>query len=124
VAPTDASGSSTPATPGQTVGGTRQRSATASLAVPRRCASGRVTVRVRGRLVRRVTFLVNGRRVRTVNVPSGRRSISASLPIRRFGAQRQRIQARVTFRNGAAPRTLNATANRCAQGEVSPQFTG
>jgi hypothetical protein len=94
------------------------------LATPRRCASERVTVRVRGRLIRRVTFLINGRTVRTVTVPSGRRSASASLPVRVFGARRQRVQARVTFRNNAAPRTLNATVNRCAQAQVSPQFTG
>ncbi len=79
---------------------------------------------VRGRLIRRVTFRVNGRRVRTVNVAAGRTLVRASLPVRRFGAQRQKVQVRVTFRNGTAPRTLNATVTRCAQGGVSPQFTG
>jgi hypothetical protein len=34
------------------------------------------------------------------------------------------VRARVTFRNGAAARTLTTTATRCAQGAVSPQFTG
>jgi len=34
------------------------------------------------------------------------------------------VTVRVTFRNGAAPRTLTARATRCAQGAVSPQFTG
>ena len=102
----------------------RQRSATAALLAPTRCASNRVTVRVRGRLIRRVTFRINGRAVRTVLVASGRRSVRASLPVRRFGGPRQRVEARVTFRNDTAPRTLTATVNRCAQGGVSPQFTG
>jgi hypothetical protein len=30
----------------------------------------------------------------------------------------------VTFRNGAAARTLSANARRCAQSGVSPTFTG
>jgi hypothetical protein len=62
--------------------------------------------------------------VRTVTVPSGRRSISVNVPVRRFGARRQTVTARVTFRNGARARTLTASATRCAQGAVSPQFTG
>ena len=71
-----------------------------------------------------MTFLINGRRVRTVTVAAGRTRVSANLPVRRFGSQRQRVQVRVTFRNGTAARTLNATVSRCAQGGVSPQFTG
>jgi hypothetical protein len=47
-----------------------------------------------------------------------------SVPLSRGGAARQRVQARVTFRNGAAPRVLNTTARRCAQAAVAPQFTG
>jgi hypothetical protein len=62
--------------------------------------------------------------VRTVTMPSGRRSMSVSLPVRTFGARRQAVQARVTFRNGARARTLTASATRCAQGAVAPQFTG
>jgi hypothetical protein len=34
------------------------------------------------------------------------------------------VTARVTFRNGAAARTLTARATRCAQAAVQPQFTG
>jgi hypothetical protein len=47
-----------------------------------------------------------------------------SVPVRRFGARRQSVRARVTFRNGAPARTLTASATRCAQTQVSPQFTG
>jgi len=79
---------------------------------------------VSGRSIRRVTFWVGGRRVRTVAVAAGRRSITVSLPVRRFGARRQPVQARVTFGSGARARTLTASATRCAEGAVSPQFTG
>jgi hypothetical protein len=57
-------------------------------------------------------------------VPAGRRTLSVSLPVRRFGARRQSVQARFTFRNGARSRTLTVAGTRCAQAAVSPQFTG
>jgi hypothetical protein len=79
---------------------------------------------ISGRNIRRVTFRVAGRVVHTVTVPAGRRTVTVNLPVRQFGARRQSVQARVTFRNGAAARTLTASASRCAQGPVTPQFTG
>lgn len=106
------------------VAGTQARSARASLRAPRRCASRAFRVTVSGRSIRTVTFSVAGRRVRSVTVPAGRRTLTVSLPVRRFGARRQSVQARVTFRNGAPARTLAASATRCAQGAVAPQFTG
>jgi methyl coenzyme M reductase subunit C len=81
-------------------------------------------VTISGRNIRRITLSVGGRRVRTITMPAGRRSITVSVPVRRFGARRQSVQARVTFRNGASARTLTASATRCAQSAVSPQFTG
>jgi hypothetical protein len=74
--------------------------------------------------MRRVSFSVNGRRVRTVNAPRGALRVSALVPLRRSGPAVQRVRARVTFRNGARPRILTATVRRCAQGGVAPQFTG
>jgi hypothetical protein len=110
--------------PASNVAGTQARSAAARLAVPRRCATRTVRVRVTGRQIRRVTLRVNGLSVRTVNVRSGQRTVTVSVPLRRSGASRQRVQARVTFRNGTRSRTLNASARRCAQTAVRPQFTG
>jgi hypothetical protein len=110
--------------PTNVVAGHQARSATASLRTPTRCSTTTFRVTVRGRSLRTVTFSVAGRRIRTVTVPSGRRTVSVNLPVRRFGARRQSVAARVTFRNGARSRTLTASATRCAQGAVSPQFTG
>jgi hypothetical protein len=108
------------------VAGTQARSASASasLRVQRRCATRTFRVTVSGRSIRRVTFLVGGRRVRTVTMAAGRRSLTVSVPVRRFGARRQSVQARVTFRTAAPSRTLTVSGNRCAQGAVAPQFTG
>jgi len=55
---------------------------------------------------------------------AGRRSLMVSLPVRRFGARRQSVRARVTFRNGARSRALTVSGTRCAEGAVSPRFTG
>jgi hypothetical protein len=96
--------------------------ATARLAAQTRCGTRTARVTVSGRRMRQVQFSVAGRTVRTVNVGLGVRSISALVPLRR-GPAVQRVRARVTFRNGARARTLNANVRRCAQAAV-PQFTG
>jgi hypothetical protein len=59
-----------------------------------------------------------------VTLRANQRRLTVSVPLSRSGAARQRIRARVTFRTGAAARTLNTTARRCAQAAVRPQFTG
>jgi hypothetical protein len=110
--------------PASNVAGTRATAATARLQTQTRCGSRSFRVTISGRNIRRVTLFVAGRRVRTITMPAGRRSITVSVPARRFGARRQSVEARVTFRNGAAARTLTASATRCAQTAVSPQFTG
>jgi hypothetical protein len=96
----------------------------ARLGAQTRCGVRTARVTVRSRLMRRVTFSVNGRRVRTVNVPRGALRVTALVPLRRSGAAVQRVRAHVTFRNGARPRTLSATVRRCGQTGVAPQFTG
>src|SRR3954454_8495582 len=112
------------ATPASAVAGTQARSGTARVSAQTRCATRAARITVSGRLISRVTFFVNGRRVRTVAVPSGGTRVTVSVPLRRSGAARQTVTARVTFRNGAAARTLTARATRCAAAAVRPQFTG
>jgi hypothetical protein len=110
--------------PAQAVAGAQAASASARLAAQSTCARRTVRITVSGRQIRSVTFSVAGRRVRTVTVRAGQRSLTVNLPVRSFGARRQSVTARVTFRNGAAARTLTASATRCAQAAVQPQFTG
>ena len=104
------------AAPAQAVAGTRAARGTARLRTAD-CSARRARVTVSGSPMRRVVFSVGGHRIKTVAVRAGRRSVTVSLP---FG----RVTARVTFRNGAAPRTLHATARSCAQRVVRPSFTG
>ena len=104
------------AAPAQAVAGTRAARGTARLRTAG-CSARRARVTVTGSPMRRVVFSVNGRRIKTVDVRAGRRSVTVSLP---FGA----VTARVTFRNGAAGRTLRATVRSCAPRVVRPNFTG
>jgi hypothetical protein len=67
---------------------------------------------------------MRGHWVRTIRVRPTQRRIRLSVQLRRSGAARQRVQVRVTFRNGAPMRRLNTTARRCARAAVHPQFTG
>jgi hypothetical protein len=110
--------------PQTVVAGTQAAAATARVSAQRSCASRAARVTISGRSIRQVTFFVNGRRVRTVTVRANQRRLTVSVPLARGGAARQRIRARVTFRNGAAARTVNTTARRCARAAVRPQFTG
>jgi len=95
----------------------------ASLRMPSGCQSRTVRVTVAGRSMRSVAFSINGRPVKTLRA-SGRRSIIASLPLRRTAARTQAVTARVTFSNGARARTLTARVTRCSQAAVAPTFTG
>jgi hypothetical protein len=104
------------AAPAQAVLGTRAARGTARLRTAG-CSVRRGRVTVTGSPMRRIVFSVNGRRIKTVDVRAGRRSVTVSLPI---GA----VTARVTFRNGAAARTLRATTRACAPRVVRPNFTG
>jgi hypothetical protein len=111
-------------TPASAVAGTEAASGTAAVRAQRTCASRTASITVSGRQIRQVTFSVNGHRVRTVRVRSSQRRVTVAVPLSRGGGARQTVTARVTFRNGAAARTLTTRATRCAQGAVSPQFTG
>jgi hypothetical protein len=113
--------------PSSGVAGEQQRSpvrATARIQAQARCAARTARVAVSGRLMRQVRFSVNGRRVRTVTVARGGRLVTALVPLGRSGPRVQTVRARVTFRNGAAPRTLTASVRRCTSARVAPQFTG
>lgn len=113
------------APPASAVAGVSVSSApTARLAIQAACATRHVRVTVSARLMRQVRFSVNGQRARTVNVSPGARSVTALVPLRRNGPAVQAVTTRVSFRNGAAPRTLKAPARRCTPVAVIPQFTG
>jgi len=81
---------------------------------------------VTGRRIARVTFLIDGRRVRTVTKADARGRWV--LPVRLSGLRpgAHRVVALVRFARAAQTphRTLTVTVTRCAAQAVAPQFTG
>jgi hypothetical protein len=98
--------------------------AQASIVRLRRCVARPFDAIVRGRGIRRVTFSVNGRVVRTMTARRTRYALRVSPTAARNGVIR--ITARVQFvaASGRRAETLRMTALRCAQGAIRPQFTG
>ena len=123
-APAATPAAATPA-PTLAVAGERVVSAPAPrLYVQSACAATHVRVTVAARLMRQVRFSVKGRPARTVDVASGRRSVTALVALRPRGPVAQRVTTRITFRNGTRARTLVAVARRCSSAAVVPKFTG
>jgi hypothetical protein len=103
------------------------RRGTAALRGPRACPrTSRVAATVTGRQIRRVTFFVRGKKVKTVTKAdrNGRWTLSVRTSSLRRGANA--VTARVEFNGASATRTrtLRITITRCAAQAVQPQFTG
>ncbi|MEY2532599.1 MAG: hypothetical protein QOF29_509 [bacterium] len=131
VAGTQAQSPAPAAAPVQQVAGltvtSRPQRATASIRGPRACPRTRVvTATVTGRQIRRVTFLVDGRRVRTVTRADSRGRWALSLRTSQLRRGANRVTARVEFSAAgqARTRTLRLNITRCAAQVVRPQFTG
>lgn len=124
--PTTTPPTTTPPTGGtgqETETGTTPRS-TARLSAPRRCVSGRYSIRVRGGQVSSIAVSLNGRRVKTVRGRTGTATYTVTMPVSK--ARVQRVSAVVRFRPGVAPsrRTLRATMVRCRAAQGVPKFAG
>jgi len=118
----------TPPAPAGAVKGVEVRRGSARIAAVRACPiTSPVTLRVRGRQIRRVTFFVDGRRVAGVTRASSAGLYTARVDPRRLRVGVHRVRARVEFRSGAGPaRTLNMSFRTCARPTqaVQPHFTG
>jgi hypothetical protein len=117
--------------PAQQVAGvttvSRARRGTAALRGPRACPrTSTVAATVTGRQIRRVTFFVRGKKVKTVTKAdrNGRWTLTVRTSSLRRGANA--VTARVEFTAASATRTRNLriTVTRCAAQAVQPQFTG
>jgi hypothetical protein len=93
----------------------RKPSGRASLAAPRGCVRRPFRARVTGTAIDRVTFFVDGRRVRRTAAGEGGGSFSARVNARGLRSGRHRLAARVEFvvGTGQAARTLRTTFRRC-----------
>jgi hypothetical protein len=105
----------------------RRARGTAQIAGVGPCQTATVPLRVRGRLIRRVTFFVDGRRVGAVTRVNAAGQFQVRVNARRMRAGTHRVRAVVQFRSGAGPsRTLRMSFRVCARParQVSPNFTG
>jgi hypothetical protein len=120
----------TPAAPraaGEAVVIRRRARGTAQISGVRACPTGSVPLRVRGRLIRRVTFFVDGRRVGTVTRANAAGQFQVRVNAGRMRSGAHRVRAVVQFRSGAGPaRTLRLSFRVCAPParQVQPKFTG
>lgn len=99
---------------------------TARIAGRSGCVTRNFNVTVTGRQIRRVTFFVDGKSVRTLTRPN--RGSRFVLQIRPNTLRRgtHRVLARTTFTSASATRsrTLRVVFSRCARAASAPQFTG
>lgn len=91
------------------------------------CASARyASASVFGRQIARVTFYVNGRKVKTLTSADASGAFRLRYRTRSLKAGTYRVRARVEFRasSGTRPRTLSLQFSRCKARSVRPVFTG
>src|SRR3954447_14474570 len=115
--------------PAQQVAGVTARAArgTAALRGPRACPrTTSVSATVTGRQIRRVTFFVGGKQVKTVTKAdrNGRWTLKLRTSSLRRGANAVVARVQFTAASGTKTRSLRITVTRCAARAVQPQFTG
>jgi hypothetical protein len=117
--------------PAQQVAGvtatSRTARGTAALRGPRACpTTGTVAATVTGRQIRRVTFFVAGKKVKTVTRAdrNGRWTLNVRTGSLRRGANAVVARVEFTAASRTRARSLRITITRCAAQAVQPQFTG
>jgi hypothetical protein len=116
-----------PAPPAPPVTGSGSPPGSASISGPSGCVPRSFNVNVSGTNIRRVTFTLDRRRVKTLTQPNA--GTVFRLRIRRTGTLRRgthRIVARTTFTaaSGTPVRRLRVVFQRCARAQRAPRFTG
>ena len=97
----------------------------AQIAGPRGPVSGPFVVTVTGRDIKKVTFRLDGRRMRSVRARPGRSKFTLRIDPRRQSRRVHRITARVTFATpGRTPTTLRLIYRRPPASARPPRFPG
>jgi Prealbumin-like fold domain len=95
---------------------------------PRVCTrSNAVAATVTGKRIVKVTFYVDGRRVKTLTKPNGKGgAFKLPINVRKLGYGSHRLIAKVQFAksSGTKARTLRLSFSRCASAAAQPKFTG
>ena len=90
------------------------------------CAGTPFRVVVRGRQIQRVTFLLDGKRIKVLSKPNAGSLWVLSVNPRTLRIGVHRVVANTSFRkqSGTKARTLRVTFSRCARRASAPAFTG
>jgi prealbumin domain-containing protein len=95
---------------------------------PRVCTrSNAVAATVSGKRIVKVTFYVDGRKVKTLTKPNGKGgAFKLPINVRKLGYGSHRLIAKVQFAksSGTKARTLRLSFSRCASAPAQPKFTG
>jgi hypothetical protein len=99
---------------------------TAKLRGPTGCPTKATTASVTGTKISKVTFYVDGKKVKTVTRPDskGRWSLGITPKKYAFGAHKVRVTVEFAANSGTKTKTLRLTFNRCRPAIVKPKFTG
>jgi hypothetical protein len=95
---------------------------------PRVCTrSNAVAATVSGKRIVKVTFYVDGRKVKTLTKPNGKGgTFKLPINVRKLGFGSHRLIAKVQFAksSGTKARTLRLSFSRCSSAAAQPKFTG
>ena len=81
---------------------------------------------VTGKQIKRVTFYVNGRKVKTLNKANDSSRYRLRYTVKPLKVGSYKVRARVEFTSASrtSPKTFNLQFSRCAPRGVLPSFTG
>jgi hypothetical protein len=99
---------------------------TAKLRGPTGCPTGASMATVTGKRITKVTFYVDGKKVKTVTRPDSKGRWSLGINPRKyaFGAHKVRVMVEFAADSGTKAKTLQLSFNRCRPAIVKPKFTG
>jgi hypothetical protein len=103
------------------------RPGSAKLVGPRGCPRTNVVrAAVTGKRIVKVTFYLDGKKVKTLTKPNKGGQWVLPLNVRRLAYGNHRVQARIQFAksSGTTTKTLRLSFSRCGATDAQPQFTG
>jgi uncharacterized repeat protein (TIGR01451 family) len=98
----------------------------AKLRGPTGCPTRATTAAVTGKRITKVTFYVDGKKVKTVTRPDSKGRWSLGINPRKFafGSHKVRVTVEFAANSGTKTKTLQLSFNRCRPAIVKPKFTG
>jgi hypothetical protein len=114
-------------TPQVRVSPARVRPGSAKLSGPSGCPrTSAVAASVSGRRIVKVTFYVDGKKVKTLTEPNRKGRWALPMNVKRFafGTHRVRVVVKFAKSSQTKAKTLRLSFNRCRAAAVRPQFTG